>query len=289
MRVKLAPAGTDRGDLQRNLLALLEGPKHAGSGAIPTSIRFLFYELVQMGVVQKKALTQGGRRPDQYVSDATMVLRRLGLVPWEWIRDETRSLTQWDRSTSMYEYLEAEAKKFRLDCWAGEPAPMILTESRSLAGVLVGIAYEYLCPIAATNGQVGGVLHTDVIPALVEGQTVIYLGDLDNQGADIEANTRAEIENDVGELNWARLALTPAQVEQYQIPSKPKTDKRYTVNLEKRESVAYETEALSQTVIMGLVRDRLAELLPEPLDEVLVRQQAMRTKAAARMRRWAGR
>src|SRR5262245_10429003 len=33
-------------------------------------------------------------------------------------------------------------------------------------------------PIIATGGQVGGVLHTDVIPALAEDRQVLYLGDL---------------------------------------------------------------------------------------------------------------
>ena len=37
----------------------------------------------------------------------------------------------------------------------GRP-PMIITESRSLAGVLRDLASEYLTPIASTNGQAGG-------------------------------------------------------------------------------------------------------------------------------------
>ena len=43
----------------------------------------------------------------------------------------------------------------RVDPWRGEP-PMIITESRSLAGGLRDLASEYLTPIASTNGQAGG-------------------------------------------------------------------------------------------------------------------------------------
>ena len=52
-----------------------------------------------------------------------------------------------------------------------------------------------------------GFLHTDLIPVLSEGDRVIYLGDLDVQGAGIEANTRRVIEAETGPLNWERLAL----------------------------------------------------------------------------------
>ena len=58
---------------------------------------------------------------------------------------------------------------------------MILTESRSLAGVLNNLAGRYLASIAATNGQVGGFLRTDIAPALVSGQRVLYLGDFDGR------------------------------------------------------------------------------------------------------------
>lgn len=47
----------------------------------------------------------------------------------------------------------------RIHLWNGNPAPMILTESRSLGGVLRDkLSRDYLTPIAATNGQVGGLL-----------------------------------------------------------------------------------------------------------------------------------
>ena len=85
----------------------------------------------------------------------------------------------------------------RLDPWAGD-APLILTESRSLAGVLRALVRDYAVLIAATNGQVGGFLHTEIIPILRPGQRILYLGDLDLSGGQIEANTRRVLEQEVG-------------------------------------------------------------------------------------------
>ena len=55
----------------------------------------------------------------------------------------------------------------------------MLTESRSLAGVLRSVAGEYRVRIAATNGQCGGFLRTGIAPELRPDDRVIYLGDLD--------------------------------------------------------------------------------------------------------------
>jgi hypothetical protein len=52
---------------------------------------------------------------------------------------------------------------------------------------------------------------------------------------------------------------------------------------------AVETEALGQSIIVGLVRDHLDSLLPEPLDDVRVREQEQREKVRASLTRIARR
>jgi hypothetical protein len=59
----------------------------------------------------------------------------------------------------------------------------MLVESRSLGRVLRAMTCEYLCSIAATNGQVGGFLHTEVAPILQRNdRVVLYLGDFVSKG-----------------------------------------------------------------------------------------------------------
>ncbi len=126
---------------------------------MPTSNRFLFYELVQLGVLDKTKTRQTGRGADQDLSDASKWLRDEGVVPWDWIVDETRSLTQWAYRANVAEYVRSSVWAARIDCWAGEPPPLIICESRTFGGVLRrGLAGEYLCPVTSTNGQVGGFL-----------------------------------------------------------------------------------------------------------------------------------
>jgi hypothetical protein len=61
----------------------------------------------------------------------------------------------------------------RIDPWDGE-VPLILTESRSLAGVLRDLCSEYSVQIAPTNGQCGGFLHTTIAPIFSLADRVLY-------------------------------------------------------------------------------------------------------------------
>jgi hypothetical protein len=132
--------------------------------------------------------------------------------------------------------------------------------------------------IASTNGQCHGFLRTGIAPYLYAGQRVLYLGDHNRAGADIEANTRAVLEAAVGPLDWQRLLLTAAQVEQYNPPPKSKTDRR-----DGRTAQTYEAEALGQTTLVGILRDNLDRLLPAPLAVVRVREQQERESVMRRL------
>src|SRR5262249_16673012 len=151
----------------------------------------------------------------------------------------------------------------RLDPWRGKTV-LVLTESRSLAGVLRSIANRYRVQIASTNGQCGGFLHTKIAPLLENAvmskndlPQVLYLGDYDLAGNQIEENNRSTLEKRLGisfEENWERVALTQAQVDDYELPVIIKKDRRYS---DERPHEAVETEALNQRLIIELLETKL--------------------------------
>src|SRR5262249_10202848 len=151
------------------LFALLQ--EHERDGTIPTNARFLFYELVQRGQLSKEKT--GARRPDQDLHDALTDIRENDRIPWDWIVDETRSLEDYTGYSSIKQGVLSKLPYINLDPWRGR-APMILTESRSLTGVLRDVVIEYRARIASTNGQVGGFLRTNIAPLLRPGDRVIY-------------------------------------------------------------------------------------------------------------------
>jgi hypothetical protein len=265
---------TKIGDMRARVLEVIE--EHERDGAVPTSIRFVYYELIMRGAVRKDD-PDGAR----YVSAAATDLRESGEVPWDWIVDETRSLEAYTGSRSVHEGTVDALANVVLDPWRGKP-PMVITESRSLAGVLRRTVSDYRALVASVNGGCAGFLHTDLIPALGDDARVLYLGDLDLAGGDIEANVRNVVEDEVGSIEWERLALTREQVEQYGLPSVVKRDKRFKGNNGVHE--AWECEAISQRILVDTLRTRLEALLPEPLDRVHGRELRQRRKVAAMLR-----
>jgi hypothetical protein len=100
----LSSRGTKAGRTQRAVVDLLD--RHAGTDyGLPTTIRFVFYELEQAGLACKpspddtrrnRRRSQGWPPGQQDVTDAVTHLRDAGVIPWGWIADEERQLYAWD-------------------------------------------------------------------------------------------------------------------------------------------------------------------------------------------------
>lgn len=277
---ELSKPHTKAGRLQRECLKLLT--EHEEDRALPTSNRFLFYEQESRGIIPKVYRYADGRpkprTPSQDVSDATKRLREVG-VPWDYIVDETRVLQSWRYAGSVYRYVTDALEEARIDLWDGAPPPLILCESRSLAGVLENIAGTYLCPIASTNGQVGGFLHTDVAPLVkevshLEALRVFYFGDLDLSGGHIEENTY-EVLDRYGDLDWKRLAITGLQVREHNLTQIDKKDHRFKPA---RSFPAYETEALKQTEIQQILTTALQDAAAVSLEEAIQEEERQRVQ-----------
>jgi len=295
-RTQLSAPDSKHGQLQRACLDLLR--EHHRKGDIPTNGRFLFYELEQRGVIPKKydgvnpkTGNKFARTPLQDVSVATMRLRESGLVPWHWIEDESRTLTEWRYGFTVISYLIDTIPRARIDLWAEQSPPLIISESRATAGVLRTLAYEYLTPITATGGQCGGFIVNEIVPLLRGNKRhVLYVGDHELRGpADqIEANTKRYIEEHTGRKfgpgEWTKIALTEKQVNasvRLRRLAITKLDKRCKPP---REYEAIECEALGQGVLVRLIRKHLDSLLLEPLDVVRERERVQRDLARALLR-----
>ena len=276
----LSPPDSAKGQLQREAFKALK--RHEEAHELPTSIRFLFYELEQAGILSKNKT--GARRADQYLAEAVKHLRDVGLVPWDWIVDETRRLHYFDGSATIARDLLEFLSAAHIDPWHGKIRPFILTESRTLSGVFARtIAPQYRVPVASTNGQCGGFLVTDIAPRLrVEKFQVAYFGDFDLAGSSIEANTRSVLKRHTGitfdEESWERIAITEVQANNLRsqgVEPIQKTDRRFA---DGHVHEAFEAEALGQGMISRILRDWLDERLPEPLARVHVRERRQRAK-----------
>jgi hypothetical protein len=260
--------------MRKKVLELLQ--EHQQEGTLPTNGRFLFYECVTRGDIPKKMPENRTRASDDtsyLVTNALVYLREQEIIPWGWIIDETRNLESYIDPSDLKQHLLDNLDR-RIDPWKGNP-PLVLVESRSLVGALRDTCSHYGVRLASTNGQAGGFLHTDIIPLLKSDLEphILYFGDWDFSGGKIEDNTRRVLEQDVGTLKWERLALTEKQVKQYKLTVIEKEDKRFNPP---QFFDAVETEALSQRLIVKILKQKLDKLLPEPLAVVELRAEKQR-------------
>jgi Helix-turn-helix domain len=271
----LSAEGTAKGRLQRECLRWLRG--HEADGTLPTSSRFIYYELKQSGYPLAR---HQARRDDQDVVDAVMALREAGLVPWDWISDETRDTEGPLVAASVRQWLLDVLDQARINPWPQGQRPLVICESRGVRAALRATARRYGALITSTNGQAGGFLRTDVAPLLEEKTPVAYLGDWNPAGSAIEANTRRVLEREAGPLAWTRLAITPEQAASASppLPPKPGTDRRYR---DGRPHLSYEAEALGQRELDRLLTGWLDGLMPGTLADVQERERDQR----ARLRR----
>jgi hypothetical protein len=282
----LSRPNTRKGRMQRLALARMLAKEAAGE--IPTNIRFVFYEFEQAGLVSKQTLkldgTPGKRAPAADLTAALTDLRELGLIPWEWIVDESRDVDAWPQHATVLEFLlDGDLEWVHIDRFPGLARPVILCEARTVGGVLArGVAREYRVTVAATGGQINSFLRTQVASYLMNDERVLYIGDHDLAGNAIEENSRRVLEHETGrtftEDTWERLMITDEQCQQLVdrgvLPIQ-KTDKRFRPP---RHYEAFEAEALGQAFVMQTVRDRLEQLAPEPLADVQRREGRQRAK-----------
>jgi hypothetical protein len=154
------PTKTDR--LKKALLERYH--VHVRDDTIPTSGRFLFYELEGKddgyGVLVSKIKT-GARRADQDLIDALTALRESGEIPWDAIVDETRHVESIWRAKTIVEDLGEYLDQTKIDAWQwSRVRPYVICESRSLAGVLRELCHRYGVNSTSTNGQNAGFLRT---------------------------------------------------------------------------------------------------------------------------------
>lgn len=253
--------------------------RHEGEGTLPTSNRHLFYEAVLAGVTGKE--TTGARRADQNLSEATTWLREHGYVAWSAIEDRTRHLQANPGWTTVHAGVADLVDAVRLSPWDDGPQPVLVVESESVAGVLEQTAYTYRVPVVPTRGQANGWLRTSVADALDHHEKIVvgYVGDHDFSGAAIEANTERVLDEVLSVVSWDRLALTAEQVTDHGLPVIDRYDGRT-----KTHHPAVEVEALPQRVLVAAVVEWLEDLLPEPLEDVHVREADEQTAVLALLR-----
>lgn len=251
----------------------------------PVSVRGLFYRVMSRGLVPKS------EKGYAVVQRQALKMRRADELPYHWITDGSRLRLQPNTWDSASQALEVTAQMYRRSLWVDQPVHVeVWSEKDAIRGVIYPVTNQYDVPLMIAKGFPSETfLHETAEEIAREGKTaVIYqLGDHDPSGVSawdgIQRKLRSFVPTHI-DLTFERLAVTPQQIEQLNLPTRPtkQTDSRAA----KFIGDSVEVDAIPTSTLRGIVSTAI---------ESWIDPEALRiTKAAERsekqiLRRIAGR
>jgi hypothetical protein len=287
-RVKTRPRGFAPWSPQPETLALLAKVNAVlGEYAdhLPLTLRQIFYRLV--GAHGYDKTERAYERLDEHLVRA----RRARLVPMEAIRDDGGTVITPNMWASAQEYLDAvrdQAAELMLDRTVGQQTRLtVVCEAAGMVPQLARVASSYGIAIMSSGGfdsvtekhKFAEQVATDDRPT-----EVLHIGDHDPSGAHMCLAYFEDIEAFAGDLGGevtiTRLAVTPAQIGEFDLPTAPPKpgDKRAF------SGMTCQAEALAPDVLASILRDAIeARIDRRALNRVLKREREVRRELMARL------
>ena len=200
-------------------------------------------------------------------------MRRSGLLPYYWLADNTR----WQRKPTTFngieEALEATASFYRKSLWTDADAYVeVWLEKDALAGVVYPITSVFDVPLMVARGYASlSFLHNaaEHINELDVPAYIYHLGDYDpsgvNAGEKIEETLR-ELASDA-EINFERIAVTPEQIADWDLPTRP--TKATDTRAKDFGEISVELDAIEPSRLRAIVQEAIEYHLPPRHFEVL--------------------
>jgi hypothetical protein len=241
----------------------------------PQTVRHVFYRMTDPRLPEPVPKTDKGKNNGYEAVQRRMVrLRRDGRVPYNWVTDMSRRGYFVNTYGSAAHFLKSVKSQYRADLWhRADYYVEVWVESRSIASVVLDVCQELAVDLYPAGGDSSiSFAHeaAQIIRQESKGRQVVvlYVGDYDPAGVHIDASLERELRlhlDDCYRLDFRRVAITEEQIEEYDLPTKPRkeTDTRAPHILE-----TVEAEAMPAHVLRELLRQEIEDLLPERALEV---------------------
>lgn len=266
----------------RALIDAVNEVLHEYADYLPLTLRQIFYSLVASGIT--------GKTENEYATllETMNRARRGELVPFEAIRDDGVTVSDaegYRDAADILRTVEEFVETVTLDRQNGQDRRIqVWCEAGGMVPQLERVARPYGVSVVSSGGFDSVTTKHDQAWKLSDRPTtILHIGDHDPSGVHIFSSLaediRAFAEYFDGDIDFIRLAVTPEQVELYDLPTTPAkvTDNR---------SFAGETvqcEALPPTVLAGIVEDAITFRLDrDAYDAVLEQEKQCRAELRER-------
>jgi hypothetical protein len=160
-------------------LDLIEAMHDAARAAQPITGRGIGYKLFAAGLIPSMARSEMAK-----VYRLLKEAREEGIIPWEWIVDETRELESVASYKDPEQFMRYASRWYRRDAWADQPVDVeVWSEKGTVRGVLGPVLNEYGVGFRVLHGFNSA---TGVYEAAQGSKQrilqVLYVGDFDPSG-----------------------------------------------------------------------------------------------------------
>jgi hypothetical protein len=204
----------------------MDGLDEIVAAMYPMSVRGAFYQASTRGLVAK---SEGGYRK---VQRALVKMRDAGRIPWGWITDGTRTRYGVRVFDDLDDALGDVAGVYRRDLWRDSPEIVeVWLEKDALKGVVQPVIDRWRVDLMVCRGYPSlSYLHdaAEFANEAAKPLVIYYLGDYDPSGQDIPRFIYYRLGEFGVDFTLEMLAVTPGQIEAWQLPSRPtkRTDTR---------------------------------------------------------------
>jgi hypothetical protein len=250
----------------------------------PQTVRQIFYALTVKGVIAKQEI-EYKRTIVRLLSE----MREAGQIPFEWIADNTRWMRKPSAFTGIEACLNSTANGYRRDLWAAMPVYVeVWCEKDALAGVLLEETKVYDVPLMVARGYSSlSFLHSAAMAIEARGKPacIYHFGDLDPSGVDAARDIDVKLRRYApgAEIHFERPAVTRAQVEEWNLLSRPTKEK--DTRAKKFIGTSVELDAIPADKLRRLVRECIERHVDqEQLGVLKVAEESEREL----LKKWAG-
>jgi len=234
----------------------------------PATVRQVFYRLVSNGTIAK---TEAEYK--QTVCRLLGEMRLSGEIPFGWIADNTRWMRKPTTYSSLDQALRHTAEAYRRSLWDTQDVYVeVWLEKDALAGVLMEETKPWDVPLMVTRGYPSlSYLYEAAaqIRACHKPAHLYYFGDYDPSGMDITRNVEQRLRQfaPAAEIHFERLAVTPNQIDAWQLPTRP--TKRSDSRSKGFEGGSIEVDAIPPAQLRALARAHIERHIDQRALDVL--------------------
>ncbi len=225
----------------------------------PVTLRGVYYRVVSAGAVEK---TELGYR---LVGRQVLKLRRSGRLPYDHITDGTRWIskpTTWNDVDAMLDDVSAS---YRRALWRDQAVEVhVFTEKDAISGAISPVTDKWDVPLGVLRGYASeSFCHSlaESIKAAGKPVHVYQLGDHDPSGLDawrdFKAKVTAFINSRYLPVVFQRVAVTPEQIVEFGLPTRPTKGSDSRARSFQGESV--EVDAIPPTTLRTLLEDKIVQ------------------------------